>query len=69
MTSQRTETHPPNDSIVGPALVTSQFIDWYHEGESRTVEVNGLHIVVRFVGRKGRRARIAITAPAGVVFS
>jgi hypothetical protein len=48
---------------------TSQCIDWYAEGQSRTVEVNGVRIVVRFIGRKGRRGRIAIEAPAGAVFS
>jgi hypothetical protein len=32
------------------------------------VEVDGVRIVVRFIGRKGRRGRIAIEAPAGAVF-
>jgi hypothetical protein len=45
---------------------TSHTIDWYAPGQSRTVEINGLQVTVRFVGRKGRRARIAITAPAQV---
>jgi hypothetical protein len=45
-----------------------QSIDWYAEGESRTIEVNGVQATVRFVGRRGRRARIAITGPAGAVF-
>ena len=45
-----------------------QSIDWYHEGEERTVEVAGVRITVRFIGRKGRRGRIAIEAPAGAVF-
>ena len=43
-------------------------IDWYHEGEARTVEVDGVRVVVRFVGRRGRRGRIRITAPPGAVF-
>jgi hypothetical protein len=51
-----------------PAADTSQSFDWYSEGEARTVEADGVRITVRFVGRKGRRARIAITAPAGAVF-
>jgi len=46
----------------------SQSIDWYAEGQRRTVEVNGVRVVVRFIGRKGRRGRIAIEAPAGAVF-
>ncbi len=46
----------------------SQSIDWYADGEERTVEVGGIQIVVRFVGRKGRRGRIAITAPPGAAF-
>ena len=47
---------------------TSQSVDWYHEGEERVVEADGVQIVVRFVGRRGRRARIAIVAPAGATF-
>lgn len=46
----------------------SQCIDWYSEGEERIVEAGGIRVVVRFVGRKGRRGRIAITAPPGAVF-
>lgn len=42
--------------------------DWYGEGDTRTVEVDGIEVVVKFVARKGRRARIAITAPAGATF-
>ena len=45
-----------------------QSIDWYHEGKARSVEVGGVIITVRLVGRNGRRARIAILAPAGAVF-
>ena len=47
---------------------TSQCIDWYAEGEAREVAVAGVCVIVRFVGRKGRRARIAITGPSGAVF-
>ena len=47
----------------------SQSIDWYAEGQGRTVEVDGVRVTVRLVTRKGRRSRIAITAPAGAVFS
>jgi hypothetical protein len=43
-------------------------IDWYAEGEAKVVEVDGIQITVRFIGRKGRRGRIAIEAPAGAVF-
>ncbi len=47
---------------------TSQSIDWYHEGHARVVLVDGVEVIVRLVRRKGRRARIAIAAPAGAVF-
>jgi hypothetical protein len=47
---------------------SSQSIDWYSEGETRIVEANGVRVEVRYVGRKGRRGRIAITAPPGTVF-
>ena len=46
----------------------SKCIEWYHEGQSRIVEANGVRVEVRFVGRKGRRARIAIVAPPGAAF-
>jgi hypothetical protein len=47
----------------------SRCIDWYAEGETRVIEVGGVKILVRFVGRHGRRGRIAITAPPGAMFS
>jgi integrase len=46
---------------------TRQCVDWFHEG-NEVVEVNGVRITVRFVGRRGRRARMAIEAPARAVF-
>jgi hypothetical protein len=46
----------------------SQCIEWYHEGQSRVVEANGVRIEVRFIGRKVRRGRIAIVAPQGALF-
>lgn len=54
--------HPP------PKEQTSRLIDWFAEGHGLAVEVAGVVMTVRYVCRKGRRARIAITGPAGVVF-
>jgi hypothetical protein len=51
------------------AAPTCRCLDWYSEGETRVVEIDGVRVTVRFVGRKGRRGRIAIEAPAGTVFS
>jgi hypothetical protein len=50
------------------ASPTSKCIDWFSEGEAKVVEVNGVQITVRFIGRKGRRGRIAIEAPARAEF-
>jgi hypothetical protein len=50
-------------------LATCKHIDWYSEGETRVVRVNGVEVRIRFVGRKGRRGRILVEAPAGAVFS
>ena len=44
---------------------TSQSIEWYHEGQSRLVSVNGIDVIIRLVGRKNRKARIALEAPTG----
>jgi len=43
-------------------------IEWYAEGQVRIVEVGDVRIAIRFVGRRGRRCRIAISAPPGAVF-
>ena len=51
-----------------PLHPTSQSTDWYHEGQVRIVTVDGAEVAVRFVGRKGRRGRIVITAPPGASF-
>ena len=61
-------TSRTDDSNDTEITSTSQSIDWYHEGESRTVEVAGVLVTVRLIGRKGRRSRIAIVAPAGAEF-
>ena len=66
-------THPsspscPSGTCDVPLSRTCQSIAWYHKGQARTVEVNGITIMVQLVARKGRRARIAITAPAGARF-
>jgi hypothetical protein len=64
------DRHPLSSQSVSasPAPPASQSIDWYREGESRTVEMSGVKVTVRFVGRKGRRCRIAIIAPPGASF-
>jgi hypothetical protein len=49
-------------------VVKSRSIDWYSEGQGRTVEVAGIQVTVRLVGRKGRRARIEVSAPPGALF-
>jgi hypothetical protein len=46
-----------------------QSIDWYAEGEGRVVEVGGVRVTIRLVGRKGRRSRIVIAAPTGARFA
>jgi hypothetical protein len=60
---------PTGPSPAPAPATTCTSIDWYAEGESRTVEVAGIRITVRFTGRKGRRGRIAIEAPAGATFA
>jgi hypothetical protein len=41
-------------------------IEWYAPGQSRTVDVDGIPVTIRLVGRRGRRARIAVTVAAVV---
>ena len=59
------ENHQPGTTGRLPPSVS---IDWYAEGQTRVVEVDGVRVTVRFVCRRGRRARIAIEAPAGALF-
>lgn len=47
---------------------TSRSIEWYYEGQARTVETEQFRVTVKLVGRKGRRCRIEIVAPAGALF-
>ena len=44
-------------------------VEWYAPGQERLVVVGGVSVAVRLVERRGRRARIVITAPPRVVFS
>ncbi len=63
------QTHPmmpPSVTMQPPT--TSQCVDWFHEGEELTVDIDGVHFSVRFVGRHGLRSRIATSAPAGANF-
>ena len=57
-----------NATGASPLAAVSQDIDWYSKGQQRIVEANGVRVVVRLVDRRGRRGRIAITAPPGAVF-
>lgn len=61
--------HVKADEQTRADIPTSRLIDWFSEGETRVVEVGDVRVVVRFVGRKGRRGRILIEAPAGAAFS
>jgi hypothetical protein len=59
----------PNENQNGsPDNGKCRSLDWYSQGQSRTVHVAGVLMTVRLIGRKGRRSRIAIEAPAGAVF-
>ena len=51
-----------------PKEQTCQLIDWFAEGQTFAVEFAGAVVSVRYMCRKGRRARIAITGPAGAEF-
>ncbi|MBA3483183.1 MAG: hypothetical protein H0T51_15350 [Pirellulales bacterium] len=61
-------SEPPQPVTTGKSPVFCRCVDWYSEGEARIVEHSGMRIVVRYVGRKGRRGRIVIEAPDGTTF-
>jgi hypothetical protein len=68
MDSQQKNDQEVSDNRPHAPAEVSQSIEWYAEGEERIVDAGGMRVVVRFVGRKERRGRIAITAPAGAAF-
>ena len=59
------QSNNQNDSDNRMATPTepNKSIEWYAGGQGQIVNVGGIQITVRFVERKGRRGRIAITAP------
>jgi hypothetical protein len=58
----------PMDRPDNASVARSRSTDWYSEGQSRVVRIGNEEIVVTFLGRKGRRARVKIEAPAGAYF-
>jgi hypothetical protein len=58
----------PSTAPTNAAMARSRSTDWYAEGQARVVRIGSLRIVVTFLGRKGRRARVKIEAPAGAEF-
>lgn len=52
---------PPPEQIAGQP--TCRCVDWYTEGKSRMIDCDGVRIIVRYVGRSGRRGRILIESP------
>jgi hypothetical protein len=53
------ETEARSEGADSPPTV---FRDWLAVGQSMTVQIGGVEITLRLVDRKGRRARIAVSA-------
>jgi hypothetical protein len=68
MHAQKTDRKQKDDTTGLEVSNVRRSIDWYRPGEARTVDIGGHRITVVLVERRGRRARIAITAPAGALF-
>lgn len=56
------------NDLPADACPSAKCVVWYSQGDVVEVVVDGRVISVQLVGRKGRRSRIAITAPAGSKF-
>ncbi len=67
VTIQPDEQHHGHRELGGNKS-SSQVVSWFAEGQGLTIDFAGLTVIVRYVGRKGRRARIAVTAPPASVF-
>ena len=68
MNSHKNDNQYTRDNQGTVPAEMSRSIDWYAEGEERIVAAGEIQIAVRFVSRKGRKGRIAISAPAGATF-
>lgn len=68
MSGMKPDAEALNAKALDPPL-TCTSIEWFHEGQTRVVEANGVRVAVRYVGGRGRRGRIAIEAPAGATIS
>ena len=67
----KTEPSQPSDSTPSaPAnrASRSRSTDWYSEGQGCVVRIGNEYVVFKVLGRKGRRARVQIEAPAGAEF-
>ena len=59
------DQHGHSDVPNEGAIRTCRCIDWFSEGDAKLLEVDGIRVTVKLIGRKARRARIAIeVAPA-----
>ena len=50
------------ETMSGDHFEPVELVDWFSQGESCELTIGGTSVVVRFIGRKGRRARIAVSA-------
>jgi hypothetical protein len=48
---------------------TSRLIDWFAVGQGCQVEAGGVTVILKVIGQKARRTRLAIVAPADTTFS
>jgi hypothetical protein len=59
---------PPAELADNAATGRSRSTDWYSEGQGCVVRIGNEYVVFKVLGRKGRRARVQIEAPAGAEF-
>ncbi len=53
------------ENLSGDHIEPVEIVDWFSQGESCSLQIGETSVVIRFIGRKGRRARIAVTAMPG----
>jgi hypothetical protein len=62
------EPNEPPPLLASTPKQSSRSTDWYSEGQGRVVRIGNVEIIVTFLTRSGRRARVKIEAPAGAEF-
>jgi hypothetical protein len=68
MDAQQKNNQNTTGNLTHAPAEASQCIEWYGPGAARAIEVGDMRVIVRVIGRRGRRTRILIVGPPSATF-